>query len=307
MLDYARPLADPAMCDLYLPPSAEPAPLEDFQVFKKKWTLPYGNYYGQMYSEYVEPEVEATANIYHDLVNAKEYSCRNDYKNKYIAEWNEEDTLAWVLDTLQCYKINEYEVPYYMFRIPGIALRGMKKEDLVQLMNHHNVELSVSKRIVEIVYQNLQYRLNDEQCREAVVPVSVLKYVEGDPYQHGQPTLLDLEGPGNKSRLYTHDYIPDERCVTSHYESSDETEDGYFRSPDNASPDYCSDVSKSSDEEDKKREVKRPPGRPKGSGRKVSKRVKSVSVPVFLRNLLMDRRYCPNIIKWEDYSQGKFR
>lgn len=290
------------MCDLYPPPSTEPAPLDDFQVFKK-WTLPYSNYYSTAtYDQYVEPEVESATTVYHDLVNAKEYPFKDDYKCKYIVEWTEEDTLSWVLDTVQ---LNEYEVPLYVFRIPGIALRGMKKEEIVQLMSrHHNVDQIVVKRIADVVFQNLQYRLNDENSREAVVPVSVYRYVQGDPYQQQDPeTLLNLDE--QKSRLFANDYRPDDRILLQASDSSDDTED-VFRSSETASPDY-SDVSKSSDDDEKKREFKRPPGRPKGSGRKISKRVKSVSVPVFLRNLLLDPTYCPSIIKWEDYSQGKFR
>lgn len=298
------------MCELYYPSTNDAAPLDDFQIFKKKWTLPYGNYYSSSSYDSYEPEIDSASNVYHDLVNAKEYPLKDDYKNKYVVQWTEEDTLNWFLDIIQCYKISEYDMPYYIFRIPGVALRGMKREDIVQLILHNSIDQNVSRRIADIIYQNLQQRLNDEHAREAV-PVSVLRYVEGDSYQNpDQQTVLDLDNipqTNHKDRLYANDYRhhDDNTYLPSACDSSDEE---LHRLSETASPDAsCSSDSKSSDEDEKKREFKRPPGRPKGSGRKISKRVKSVSVPVFLRNLLLNPEHCPSIIKWEDYSQGKFR
>lgn len=289
------------MCDLYYPPaSPAPARLDDFQVFKKGTASHiYGNYYSNSnYDTYGEPELDNTVNIYHTLVTCREYH-RDDWKYKIVIDWNENDTVSWLVDAAQCMGLSEYDIPFQNFNINGIELRNMKREDILQRMAHPNIDPSTSRRIADNIFEKLHCRLNEE-LRQS----SIFRYAEGDTYTHHEPTVLDLDSLDHKNRPYHSDYTPNDTTLLHHADSSDDTEDVFRSSPDCS---YGSDGSKSGDEDDKRKIFKRPPGRPKGSGRKTFKRPRSVSVPEFLRNLLLDSQYCPSIIKWEDHSQGKFR
>ncbi|KAL4707553.1 hypothetical protein ACJJTC_000305 [Scirpophaga incertulas] len=306
MIDYARPY-DQNMCDLYLPP-APPAParLDDFQVFKKGTAYIYGSYYSNTYETYPEQELDTA--VYHNLVTSREYR-REEWRYKVVADWNEDDTVSWIIDAAQTVGFSEYDVPYYNFKVPGSVLRMMKREEILRNMMVVNVDQMVSSRLADAIFERLQSRLSEEQYRER--DTSVFRYVESDPYQHTETvqTVLDLDSLDHRNRLYASDYRPNDSSVPvpGACDSSDDAED-VFRSSETASPEYYgSDVSKSGDEDDKRKCFKRPPGRPKGSGRKVCKRPRSVSVPEFLRNLLLDSRYNPSIIKWEDRSVKKFR
>ncbi|XP_049869549.1 DNA-binding protein D-ETS-4-like [Pectinophora gossypiella] len=306
MIDYARPY-DPNMCELYPAPPA-PARLDDFQVFKKGTaSYIYGNYYSNpTYDPYTEPEIDGSVNVYHNLVTSRECH-REDWRYKMIGNWNEDDTAAWILDTTQSMGFTELDVAYYNFRISGNMLRGMRREELVQRLAHPSVDPALTRRIGDSIFDKLQNQLTEEMYRQS----TVLRYAESETYsQDAVQTVLDLDSLDHKNRLYAADYKPvnENSILTAACDSSDDAED-VFRSSETASPEYCygSDGSKSGDEDDKRKMFKRPPGRPKGSGKKICKRPRSVSVPEFLRNLLLDPEYCPRIIKWEDHSQGKFR
>ncbi|XP_072931613.1 uncharacterized protein [Epargyreus clarus] len=305
MLDYARPYDHANMCEMYIPstPTA-PARLETFQVFKKgNASFIYGNYYSN-YDVYSETEVDA-GNVYHNLV-AREYPREEWRYNKTVVEWTEDDTMTWIHECAIAHGFGECDVPIYNFKVPGIELREMRKEEIIQRMTHPHVAPHSSTRLGEIVYDKLQTRLSEEMIR----PTSLFRYGESDPYQHHESaqTMLDLDSLEHKNRLYT-DYKPNDRdsySLMPNCDSSDDAED--FRLSESASPEcpYGSDGSKSGDEEEK-RKIKRPPGRPKGSGKRISKRPRSVSVPEFLRNLLLNPKHCPSIIKWENHAEGKFR
>ncbi|XP_063618911.1 ETS-related transcription factor Elf-3-like [Cydia splendana] len=306
MLDYARPY-DPAMCDLYLAPAAPPAParLDDFkQVFNKgPASYIYGNYYtNPPYDVYAEEDT--STNVYHNLVSTREYP-RDEWKYKFVVDWNEDDTISWIIDTAIAMGFSEYDIPWYNFKILGHELRIIKKDEMMQRLAHPSVDPNITARIASGLFDKLQSRINEELLRQS----SVLRYAESDPYQQQEPahTMLDLD-LDHKSRMYTSDYKPNNSSLLAACDSSDDAEDVY-RNSETASPEcsYGSDVSKSGDEDDKRKQFKRPPGRPKGSGRKICKRPRSVSVPEFLRNLLFDPKYCPSIIKWEDHANGKFR
>ncbi|XP_047529561.1 ETS homologous factor-like [Vanessa atalanta] len=305
MIDYARPY-DQSMCDLYLPPTPPaPARLDDFQVFKKgNPSHIYGNYYNN-YEMYGEPEIDTAANVYHNLVSSREYR-HEDWKQKMVIDWNDNETVSWIIECAVTHGFCEYDVPFYNFNVPGIELRNMRREEVQQRMAHPSVDPNLSRRIGDTIFDKLQNRLNEDMLRQS----SVFRYAESDPYQSNEPvkTVLDLDSFDHKNRLYASGYKPNDISLFQAADSSDDAED-VFRSSETASPEcsYGSDGSKSGDEEEKRKMFKRPPGRPKGSGRKVCKRPRSVSVPEFLRNLLFDEKYCPSIIKWEDHSQGKFR
>lgn len=305
MIDYARPY-DQSMCDFLLPPTP-PAPtrLEDFQVFKKgNPTYIYGNYYNN-YDMFTEQEIDSTANVYHNLVSSREIR-QEDWKYKSVVEWSPDDTTYWIIDCAMTQGFSEYEVPFYNFKVSGMELRHMRREEIFQRMVHPNVETNQSRRIADVIYDKLHARINEEMLR----PTPLFRYTESEPYPSHEPvqTVLDLDSLDHKNRLYGSDYKPNDISLLHAADSSDDAED-VFRSSETASPEcsYGSDGSKSGDEEEKRKMFKRPPGRPKGTGRKVCKRPRSVSVPEFLRNLLLDERYCPSIIKWEDHPQGKFR
>ncbi|XP_045497429.1 ETS-related transcription factor Elf-3-like [Colias croceus] len=304
MIDYARPY-DQNMCDYYLPQSPAPARLDDFQVFKKgSATCTYGNYY-TTYDVLAEPEVDSATNVYHNLVNLRESYRQEDWRYKGVIDWSADDTFSWIFDCAVNEGYNGYDIPFYNLRIPGIEFKNFGRDDILHRMMHPSIDPIVSRRIADILYDKLQIRLSEEMLRHS----TVLKYA--DPYQNQESvqTMLDLDSiDHNKNRLYASDYKPNDGSFMQPADSSDDAED-VFGSTETASPEcaYGSDGSKSSDDEDKRKLFKRPPGRPKGSGRKVGKRPRSVSVPEFLRNLLFDEKYCPSIIKWEDYSQGKFR
>ncbi|VVC90079.1 unnamed protein product [Leptidea sinapis] len=297
MIDYARPY-DANISEFYqLPNSPAPARLDDFQVFKKNHiTYTYGSYYNT-YDVLAEPEVEATANVYHNLVNSRDYY-NDSWKYKTVVEWNADDTISWLSDCAVSHGFFEYDIPYYNFRIPGIDLRNLRREDFLDRMRLQTMDHYLSMKIADTVFEKLQCRLNDEIHRQT----TVFRYAE-------ESDFLDLDSlDNNKNRWNTHSETKPNIINLFQVDSSDDTEDA-FGPPEAASPEfsYVSDGSKSSDEDEKRKLFKRPPGRPKGSGRRPIKRPKSVSVPEFLRNLLFDERYCPSIIKWEDYSQGKFR
>ncbi|KAJ2939833.1 hypothetical protein O0L34_g18027 [Tuta absoluta] len=306
MIDYARPY-DPNMCDIY-PPAPTPARLDDFQVFKKNTSYVYGNYYTNLtYDPYTEPEIDASVNVYHNLVTSRECH-RDDWKYKIVVDWNEDDTASWIIEVTQAMGFTEYDVPYYNFRIPGSELRVMKRDEVIQRLSHPSVDPALTRRIGDSVYEKLQNRLTEEMYRSN----TVLRYAESDSYSQEAQTMLDLDSLDHRNKLYSMDYKPpqigDSSMLVGACDSSDDAED-VFRSSATASPEYScgSDASKSGDEDDKRKMFKRPPGRPKGSGKKICKRPRSVSVPEFLRNLLLDPKYCPNIIKWEDHTLGKFR
>ncbi|CAG9584958.1 unnamed protein product [Danaus chrysippus] len=298
MIDYARPY-EMNMCDLYPPTPPTSARLDDFQVFKKgNASYIYGNYYNN-YDVYPEPEMDTTANVYHNLVSSREYR-HEDWKSKVIVDWTDDDTVSWLIECAVSQGFCEFDVPFYNFKVCGVELSNMRREEVIQRMAHPNVDQNISKKIGEIVYDRLQARLSEEIHRQS----SVFRYAESDPYtqQETVPSVLDLD----KHRLYTSDYKPNDSSLLPASDSSDDAED-VFRTSAPASPFSYGSDSKSGDEEEKRKIPKRLPGRPKGSGKNRFKRPRSVSVPEFLRNLLFDERYCPSIIKWEDYSQGKFR
>ncbi|XP_022830788.1 ETS homologous factor-like [Spodoptera litura] len=310
MIDYALPHQNMHYDPYYPSTSPAPARLDDFQVFKKGTASHiYGNYYSNApYDLYPEPEIDSAMNVYHNLVSCRDYprDTRDDWKYKVVDTWNEDDTVSWMIDTVQYLGHCETEIPFYNFRVKGFDLRNMKREDVLNRMLHPSIDHITSRRIADSVYEKLQNRLHEEILRQS----SIIKYADVDPYhsQESTNTMLDLDSLDHKNRLYTSDYTPNDSTLLHQTDSSDDTED-VFRSSETASPEcsYGSDGSKSGDEDDKRKIFKRPPGRPKGSGRRPMKRPRSVSVPEFLRNLLLDSKYCPSIIKWEDHSQGKFR
>lgn len=283
-------------------PSTPPAParLDDFQVFKKSTSYIYGNYYtNPTYDPYME-EIDTAANVYHNLVSRECH--RDDWRYKLVIDWNEDDTAAWVIDTTHCMGFNDFEIPYFNFKVTGIELRGMTREEIFKRLLQPNVDPALSRKIGDLVFDKLHNRLNEEMLRQS----TVFRYAESDPYsQDVVQTVLDLDSLEHKNRGYTSDYKPnDSSILATACDSSDDAEDPFRSSPECS---YGSDKSDGGDEEDKRKMCKRPPGRPKGSGRKAIKRPRSVSVPEFLRNLLLDPKYCPSIIKWEDHSVGKFR
>ncbi|NP_001036902.1 ETS homologous factor-like isoform X2 [Bombyx mandarina] len=307
MIDYARPF-EQSTCDIYYTQTTSaPTRLDDFQVFRRgNASHIYGNYYSNpSYDAYEEPEIENAANVYHTLVSCREYH-RDDWKYKVVVDWTEDDTVSWIVDTAQSIGISEYDIPFFNYRVTGLDLRNMKREDFVQRMAHPSMDPVASRKIGDNIFDRLHTRLNEDMFRQS----SIFRYAESEPYHHEQQTMLDLDAADHKNRMYASDYKPnDQTLLQGPCDSSDDAED-VFRSEETASPEYSygSDVSKSGDEDDKRKMSKRPPGRPRGSGRKTSiKRPRSVSVPEFLRNLLFDPKYCPSIIKWEDYALGKFR
>lgn len=309
MIDYARPYDTQNMCEhySYTPMSPGTARLADFEVFKKGTASHiYGNYYSTpAYDVYTEPELDNTMSVYHNLVSCREHHYRDEWKHKVVNDWNENDTVSWLIDTAQIMGLPEYDVPFHNFNIIGLALRNMKREDVLQRMAHPSVDPVITRRIADIVYEKLRHRLDEDMVRQPII-----KYGpnESDPYHHHEPTVLDLDTLSYKNRFHCSDYMPNDATLMHHTDSSDDAEES-LRLSDTASPEYSygSDGSKSGDEDEPKKIFKRPPGRPKGSGRKNFKRPRSVSVPEFLRNLLLDPKFCPSIIKWEDHSEGKFR
>lgn len=307
MIDYARPPYDQTMYDLHLPPTPPaPARLDDFQVFKKgAASYIYGNYYSNpSYDAFIEPDIDAANNVYHNLLSSRE-CYRDNWRNKIISHWNQEDTVSWIIDTVHSMGFTEYDIPYYNFRINGVELQEMKREHFVHRLLHPNGDPNLTGRIGDNIFDKLQSLLQQDIYRQS----TVLRYAEGDSFSQEVGTVLDLDSQAHKNRLYGSDYKPnDSSLLAGACDSSDDAEYDVLRSSETASPEYYgSDGSKSGDEDDKKKMFKRAPGRPKGSGKKICKRPRSVSVPEFLRNLLLDPKYCPSIIKWEDHSLGKFR
>lgn len=311
MLDYARAPAPDATYH-------EPPPLDHFDTLRKKWTVSYsyGNYYSAPapapYDNYVEPDLSAAASVYHDLVGPRDPPpppppAREPWHYRYVSEWSEDDTASWLLETLRYNGIDEYDFPFFHFRVPGVALRGLKREQIVQLLSNPSRDPAVSRRTGDIIYEKLQQAVSEEMRRYA-------EY-EYAPHETAATMLdLDAQEPRAPPRHYAAaggleaEAGGGGAAPPGGADSGSEAEDGSAEcSYGSAECSYGSDGSKSGDEELARRVLKRPPGRPRGSGRTLSKRPRSVSVPEFLRNLLLDPNYCPTIIKWEDHSQGKFR
>ncbi|XP_037964613.2 ETS homologous factor [Plutella xylostella] len=285
-------------------PLADSAPLDRFQVFNKNWPTAYTyDYYSTpSYDAYAEPEIDSATNVYHTLVNSQYLTTaqHDEWKTKIIDNWTEDDTMSWYIDTLRCLDLNEFEWPTSKFRIPGIALRGMSRDQIIDRMSSPRIDPTVYIRYGDKVYERLQQFTS-----------LGLHPMESNPYQSQDPpqTVLDLDSYDNRQQQrLVYDYNQEQNFPQMGTDSSNDDAQDYFRDVDSASP--SSDVSKSGDEmEDKKKVFKRPPGRPKGSGRKSDKikRARSESVPEFLKNLILNPKYCPSIIKWEDYNKGLFR
>lgn len=293
MIDYARQ----NMCDFYLPPpTAAPARLDDFNVFKK------GPTYNSFYNYDMCPEQEDdTGSVYYNLINFRDHPVDDGWRVKVMDDWNTEETLAWVYDCIVPHGYSELDVPLHKFRIPGRELKARTLEGILELVSHPNVDPEVSRRIAYTIVDKLEYRLNEEMRQ------SVLRYAESGSYApNHEQTILNLDYYNDRSRGYTSDYKPNDISLMNTADSGDDHDESFRVDAASPAGSYGSDGSKSGDEDDKKKPFKRPPGRPKGSVKK-DKRPRSVSVPQFLRDLLLDERYNPEIIKWEDIMQGKFR
>lgn len=285
---------------MYLP--TDSSRLEDFHVFNKKWTsyYPYADYYtGQTYDHYQEPEVEASTGVYHDLLSPRTYATRDDWKFKFVSNWNEDETHSWFIDTARNLGLSEFDLPQHNLRVAGIVLRGLNREQMVELFAHPAVDPNVSRRNGDVFFDRLQQRLAEEMPKDNSVRYDA-QYRQEPP----DSTVLDLDSLDHRKRLFDYDELP----PSGHCDSTD---DDYHAHSDAASPDlsYGSDASKSGDESDmqKSTHFKRPPGRPKGSGKKPPKRTKSLSVIEFLIRCLHDPNICPSLIKFEDYAKGTFR
>ncbi|XP_034830402.1 retroviral integration site protein Fli-1 homolog [Maniola hyperantus] len=301
MIDYARQ----NMCDYYVPtPQTASAPLDAFSVLKKgNASFTYGNLYDS-YNMCSDPEAE-TNSVYYNLINFREYRHDTDgWKSKAVDDWNCDDSVSWVYECAISHGFSELDVPFHNFRLPGHELRNKRHMEIVELVVHPHVDPQTSTRIANTIYDRLQCRLNEDMRSQ-----SVLRYAESAPYaqSHEQTILTDLTYCTDRNRgYYASDYKTNDISLMNAADSSDDHEDAFRIDAASPACSYGSDGSKSGDEDDKKKPFKRPPGRPKGSVKK-DKRPRSVSVPQFLRDLLLDERFCPSIIKWEDISQGKFR
>lgn len=300
--------------------------LQGFGIFKE-YTRSQHN--ANNYSNYIDYDNSGDGDyniynrelIYEELANANDHTFKinDEWRHKFVSDWNCADTGMWIIETAKCSGIPIQEIPLSLFRsTSGQDLLRMSLEDFCNRMSYPGVDNKTSIRYGEVLYEALHHikpsiLQNDELQNDAVVPIPVLEEAsDTEPFHssfaHSQDdhTLIDLDRSSEEIR---------NKLLSSHpnwspgYEHT--MEETSLRFSENGSPQvtFKSETpTYMSDGEVNVKKEKRQPGRPRGSGKKnPPKRIKNVSVPEFLRNLLLDPEYCPKIIKWEDYSNGKFR
>lgn len=226
------------------------------------------------------------------------------WKDNRLHELNGEDTLEWMINMGKHKDIDISRLSFCSFRnVRGIDLIQMTKSEFIHRIKpdidvEPNIEIEG-----EILYEEIK-RLKNQIEQDSVVPTVLDSHNYEEKYIHSSdnPHFIDLDDHRKQVAIDSHnDLISVMQCDSGYVSLTEEHE---FKMEENT---HYDEQDLLIDNNLPVMIAKRPPGRPKGSGKKPQKRVKNVSVPEFLRDLLHDPNYCPRIIKWEDYSRGKFR
>ncbi|GFG36446.1 hypothetical protein Cfor_11880, partial [Coptotermes formosanus] len=195
-------------------------------------------------------------------------SISTEWKTKFVRQWMSSDIMCWIISVANDYGLKSEDISVRHFNdIDGTTLYKMSEAEFVSR------ESQYGKRL----YHKLQ-ELKQEQDQQMAYnlnklpPVSTIKSEESDYY----PLLTDLNSTVA-------------RCNENH-QSSDESEGGVPVS----APSLPG---------------KRRPGRPRLPGRKGKKTAekKTGRLWEFIRDLLLNRDYCPSLICWENHDEGVFR
>lgn len=241
------------------------------------------------------------------LLNDDFHSQADSWKHKKVCEWNGEDTMNWIMDTGTNKDINISRLSLCNFKdVRGIDLVQMPKSEFVEKIKPRcsSEDRSAANKAGEDLYEEVKKL---ETHHEQVVPYPViergLNYEDEFIHPSDIPQFIDLDNQKHIAYDNHHDGTYVGIGCDSGYDS--QPEEPEYKMEDTIY--YDQDHETMMESTLPVVVAKRPPGRPKGSGKKQPKRAKNVSVPEFLRDLLLCPDYCPKIIKWEDYAAGKFR
>lgn len=190
-----------------------------------------------------------------------------EWTTKSVRQWAPNDVSCWIISVANDIRLNAEDIDMSHFR-------GIDGSTLYKMSEADFV--SKESQYGKFLYPLLQ-QLKQEQDQQMTYdldklpPVSTIKSEEREYY----PPLvnLNLTSP----------------CRSENHQSSDESEGG-IPVPAAALP------------------GKRRPGRPRLPGRKGKKTEKKTGrLWEFIRDLLLNRDYCPSLICWENHDEGMFR
>ncbi|XP_077293537.1 ETS homologous factor-like [Arctopsyche grandis] len=231
----------------------------------------------------------------------------SEWKTKHVHNWNGADIKNWIIETATNKGYAVAEIASFGFsNVTGVELSKMTVQTFCERM-HSQANHLESTIIGEYLHAELKMLLAETQSdQDSVVPVTIVDRYSHEEDLHSSRHLTDLDNYYYKEISDNHSEMYPRNLAQS--------DSGYDSVAEEYEPkmEECGMIENDYDIGMMEQTLplvvtKRPPGRPKGSGKKHPKRVKNVSVPEFLRDLLLNPNYCPRIIKWEDYSAGKFR
>ncbi|XP_021928989.1 ETS homologous factor-like isoform X2 [Zootermopsis nevadensis] len=190
-----------------------------------------------------------------------------DWKTKSVKQWESNDIMCWIISVANKNDLNSEE----------IGISQFNDIDGATLYSMSEADfVSRESQHGKFLFSTLQ-QLKQEQEHQQVdninklPPVSTIKPDERDYY----PLLMNLNS-ASTSRIEGH-------------QSSDESEGGIHGIPPSVTG-------------------KRRPGRPRIPGRRSKKPEKKTGrLWEFIRDLLLNREYCPSLICWENHDEGVFR
>lgn len=213
-----------------------------------------------------------------------------EWTHKNINQWTPHDTVDFIMQTAQAKNLRPTRIPYFHFlEVTGLNLTNMDYAEFMEKLNTDGDD-SVSQSDGWKIYDELQ----KIKCDCTTTERSFYK-LEDRSYSisDGDNKLTDMDKPRYEAVCWQPSSSDSDSSSLGDYKPAGVGP--YSLDPSAERPDSSCTV------------VKRAPGRPKGSGKKQNKKLKNVSVPEFLRDLLLNKEHCPSIIRWEDYDIGKFR
>ncbi|XP_033611522.1 ETS homologous factor isoform X3 [Cryptotermes secundus] len=190
-----------------------------------------------------------------------------EWKTKTVKQWESNDIMCWIISVADENDLHSEE----------ICISQFNDIDGTTLCNLSEADfMSREPRYGKLLFSSLQQQLKQEQEQQMgninkLPPVSTIKPEDGVYC----PFLLNLN--------------PASTRTSESHQSSDESEGGMNVSVPNVP-------------------TKRPPGRPRIAGRRSKKPEKKTGrLWEFIRDLLLNRDYCPSLICWENYEEGVFR
>uniref|UniRef100_A0A1B6GA28 ETS domain-containing protein n=1 Tax=Cuerna arida TaxID=1464854 RepID=A0A1B6GA28_9HEMI len=207
-----------------------------------------------------------------------------DWQYKTVEEWLSYDCLFWFIQQMQELRAGHYLTNAKMERfihIDGAALKQMTEDDFTTVCPEYGMELF--NRLQQKLKLNTSSSLYNNFYSLDNTPLPAIDHFSTFSPSEETHKLTDLD---NETQLPP--ALP------------------YLSSPETESSGYKSDSSLEPAVEPTPPPEKRRPGRPRGTRRK-KKPEKLGRLWEFIRDLLLDSRYNPSLICWEDYKEGMFR